>query len=140
MPMRLKELARLLDTHGADLARWPPHARPAAQSLLASSATARRLWEEARQLDAALRGGLAGPDAAAMARMQATVALAVARAPLPEQPSGGGLLRWLRPWAPAGCGALATLAACWLWLSRPEPEAAEILGAPRFLAMMENRE
>jgi len=138
--MRLKEFTRLLDTHGAEPARWPSSSRPAAQTFLESSAAARALRDEAQQLDAALRSSLPGPDAAAMARMRAGLARTVASMPLPERPPRGGLLRRLRPWAPAGCGALATLAACWLWLSRPEPEIAEILGAPRFLAMMESRE
>lgn len=138
--MQIREFIRLLDTYGADPARWPPNKRPPAEVLLAASVVARRLQEEAGELDTALRDNLPSPDAAAMARMRAGVAGAVARAPLPERPARGGLLRWLRPWVPAGCGALATLAACWLWLSRPEPEATEILGAPRFLAMMESRE
>ncbi|MDJ0387755.1 hypothetical protein QMO56_06490 [Roseomonas sp. E05] len=136
--MRLDDFARLLDTHGADPARWPPGAIPAARALLERSATARGLQAEARVLDEALRDSLPGPAPEALARMRANVARAVARAPRPAAPERGGLLHWLRPWLPAGCGALVTLAVCGFWLSRmPQPAPEEVLGAPRMLAMME---
>ncbi|MXP64650.1 hypothetical protein E0493_14955 [Roseomonas sp. M0104] len=139
--MRLDDFARLLDTHGAEPARWPPEAIPAARALLERSATARGLQAEARMLDAALRDSLPGPSPEALARMRAHVGRAVARMPVPPQAGRGGVLQWLRPWLPAGCGALVTLAACGFWLSRmPQPAPEEVLGAPRMLAMMETAE
>jgi len=138
MPMRLDDFARLLDTHGADPARWPPETLAPARALLERSATARGLQAEARILDETLRDSLPGPSPEALARMRANVARAVARAPLPAAPERGGMLQWLRPWLPAGCGALVTLAVCGLWLSRmPQPAPEAVLGAPRLLAMME---
>lgn len=138
--MRLDLFTRLIDTHGADPARWPPAQRPAALALLEASAEARALRDDALALDAALRDSLPGPDAAALARMRGHLARAVARSPLPQPESvPAGLLRWFRPWAPAGCGALLTLAVCGVWLSRPaQPEPDEFFGAPRLLAMMES--
>jgi len=141
MPMRMDDFARLLNTHGADPARWPPETVPAARALLEASAPARALQERARILDEALRDSLPGPSPEALARMRAGVAQAVARAPLPAATAGGGVLHWLRLWLPAGCGALITLAACGFWLSRaPQPAPDDTLGAPRVLAMMDTRE
>lgn len=139
--MRITDFARLLDTHGADPARWPPEALPAARALLERSPEARRLRKRARSLDEALRDSLPGPSPEALARMRAGVAQAVARSPLPAVAAEGGVMRWLRPWLPAGCGALITLAACGFWLSRAaQPVPEDVLGAPRVLAMMDTRE
>ena len=165
MSMRLDRLARLLDTHGADPARWPEAEAGAAHALLAASAEARALRESAALLDAALRESLPPADPAALARIRRAVAVAVAREPSPRPaglgagpawipqwaggiggtgfPAGAGLLRWLRPVLPAGCGALVALAACAVWLSWAPPGSAvteEAWGAPRLLAMMETTE
>jgi hypothetical protein len=134
--MRLDELARLLEMHGADPARWPEPCRAGALALLDGSAEARARRDAAALLDQALDRSLPAPDAAALARMRSGLARAVAREPLPRVEAGW--LRLLRPWAPAGAGALVTLAVCALWLSRPlPPEPDEILGAPRLMAMMD---
>lgn len=137
--MRIKDFARLLDTHGADPSRWPAAERPAARAMLETSAEARQLRDRAARLDGALRGSLPEPDAETLARMRARVAMAVARAPLPARPPlSRTVLDWLRPLAPAGCGALVALTACLLWLNwTPATDAGEVLGAPRVLAMMD---
>jgi hypothetical protein len=134
--MTPRRFARLLDTHGADPARWPQACRGAALALLDSSAEARAMRDAAAALDAALRSSLPQPDPAALARMRNRLAHAVAREPLPVPERR--LLRWLRPLAPFGAGALVTLMVCGLWLGLPAaPEPDDILGAPRLMAMME---
>ncbi|PWC27690.1 hypothetical protein [Teichococcus aestuarii] len=143
--MRPETFSGLLDTHGADPARWPPAEAEAARRLLADSAEARALHRRAQALAALLDESLPGPDAQALARMRARLAQAVATAP-PPAPAGASIWdspgaspwAWLRPLWPAGCGALVTLAACLLWLNlAPGPAAQPWLGAPPLLAMVE---
>ncbi|MEW6272886.1 MAG: hypothetical protein AB1689_26725, partial [Thermodesulfobacteriota bacterium] len=50
----LERLATLLDAYGGDPLRWPDGERDAALALIAGSAEARRMQEEARRLDAVL--------------------------------------------------------------------------------------
>jgi hypothetical protein len=129
--MSLHRFARLLEGRGADLARWPAAERAAAEALLAGSAPARRLLAEARALDALLRDGLPSPDADAAGRVRAAVARRVARLPRPAPPSRGmRLARGLRSLAPAGCGALATVAACAAWLALAPPLARSPVALP----------
>jgi len=68
----------LIDRLGEDLSRWPGDQRLAAEQLLATSAAARALHEEARVLRQALNGpqvsapaGLADRIAAAAGRLKA---------------------------------------------------------------------
>jgi hypothetical protein len=126
--MELRDFRRRLETHGAGLARWPEGEAGAARALLAASAEARGLLAEALRLDAALDatpGGAASPpDPEALARMRAAVAARVARMPAPAlQPveAGGRLRAWFRPLLPAGCGALAMLTLCAVWLAISPP-------------------
>ena len=129
--MELRDFRRRLETHGAGLARWPEGEAVAARALLAASAEARALLAETLRLDAALDatpGGAAlPPDPEALARMRAAVAARVARMPAPAlspaaSPGMGGRLRaWFRPLLPAGCGALAMLALCAVWLEISPP-------------------
>ena len=129
--MELRDFRRRLETHGAGLARWPEGEAVAARALLAASAEARALLAETLRLDAALDatpGGAAlPPDPEALARMRAAVAARVARMPAPARspaasPGMGGRLRaWFRPLLPAGCGALAMLALCAVWLAISPP-------------------
>ncbi len=136
--MKPGRFIRLLDTHGADPARWPEAERAAALALLERSAEMRAAHDAAAALDAALRDSLPEPDPAALVRMRGRLARAMAREPLPR--AEPALLRWLRPFAPFGAGALVTLMLCGVWLSRPGiPEPDEFLGAPRLMAMMEAR-
>lgn len=53
-PMTLERLDNLLFAYGADEAGWPAGERQAARDLIAASAEARRLLEEARALDTLL--------------------------------------------------------------------------------------
>ena len=54
-----EQFQRLLDAHGADLARWPVQQRADAERLLATDPAARALWERARQFDARIARQLA---------------------------------------------------------------------------------
>jgi hypothetical protein len=129
--MSLHRFARLLEGRGADLVRWPAAERAAAEALLAGSPPARRLLAEARALDALLRDGLPSPDPDAAGRVRAAVARRVARLPRPAPPSRGmRLVRGLRSLAPAGCGALAAVAACAAWLALAPPLARSPLALP----------
>lgn len=140
--MRIEIFARLLDTHGADPARWPAAQAASARALLAGSAEAQALHRRALALAALLDDSLPGPDAESLARMRTRLARAVAAAPLPE-PAGAASWPalswgWLRPLWPAGCGAAVTLAVCLLWLNFTAPPATQPwLGAPPLLAMLE---
>jgi len=49
--MTSDQFRRLLDTYGADPARWPPAERTAAEALIDVSADARALWLAAQRLD-----------------------------------------------------------------------------------------
>ncbi|MFC4166853.1 hypothetical protein [Teichococcus aestuarii] len=136
--MRLETFSGLLDTHGADPARWPPAEAAAARRLLAESAEARAVHRRDEALAARLDESLPGPDAQALARMRARLAQAAAATPPPEPAGASSPWAWLRPLWPAGCGALVTLAACLLWLNlAPGPAAQPWLGAPPLLAMVE---
>ena len=52
MTMTLARFQHLLDVHGADLARWPPPQRAAAERLLAADRTATSALAQARALHA----------------------------------------------------------------------------------------
>ena len=138
MSMRMVRFADLLDSHGADLARWPAAEAPAARALLAENPEAQRRLRAAARLDARLRASRAGPDDAALARMRAHVAREVARSPLPARP---GWRQWLRPLLPMGGGAVLALAACGVWLSLSPPSpftGTADFSAPRQIAMIES--
>lgn len=60
MPIRsVAELQQAIDTHGADIARWPAALRDDAAILIANSGEARHTMEAALKLDAAMRTGSA---------------------------------------------------------------------------------
>ncbi|HZR88285.1 MAG TPA: hypothetical protein VFB02_15870 [Bradyrhizobium sp.] len=65
----------LIDRLGEDLSRWPSDQRIAAEQLLATSAAARTLHEEAR----ALRQALSGPKVSAPAGLADRIAAAASR-------------------------------------------------------------
>jgi hypothetical protein len=54
-----EQFQRLLDTHGADLTRWPSEQRAAAEQLLETDPAARALWERTRDFDARIARQLA---------------------------------------------------------------------------------
>ncbi|HEV2957319.1 MAG TPA: hypothetical protein VGX95_14465 [Xanthobacteraceae bacterium] len=79
MTMTLARFQRLLDVHGADLARWPQPQRAAAERLLAADGAAAAALAQARALDMLVaREGPAQADATGVLR-------ALAGAPLPPQ-------------------------------------------------------
>ena len=53
--MTMTQLQSVIDTHGADLNRWPADLRSEAAALIANQPEARALLEAALTLDAALR-------------------------------------------------------------------------------------
>jgi hypothetical protein len=65
----------LIDRLGEDLSRWPSDQRLAAEQLLATSAAARTLHEEAR----VLRKALSGPPVSAPAGLADRIASAASR-------------------------------------------------------------
>jgi anti-sigma factor RsiW len=79
MTMTLARFQRLLDVHGADLARWPQPRRAAAERLLATDDAAAAALAQARALDTLIaRERLARADATGILR-------ALAGGPLPPQ-------------------------------------------------------
>ena len=52
--MTLKRFRQLLDTYGADLARWPVEERGAARALVVADPRARQARDETAELDAFL--------------------------------------------------------------------------------------
>jgi anti-sigma-K factor RskA len=80
--MNAELLQTFLDRHGADPARWPAHERATVERLIADDPEARRVFEKARRLDAALGGygDTVASDDAALARLTAKL-----NGPLPPQ-------------------------------------------------------
>jgi hypothetical protein len=88
--MNVAEFENLLDRLGDEIAGWPASQREAADLLLSSSAPARRLLDEARQLRRALSApaiatpaGLTGRIMAAVRAPEPALADPEARAPQP---------------------------------------------------------
>ena len=82
MIVRIKQFHRLLDIHGADLARWPARERAAARRLLAGAADARAAQSAALRLAELLARAAPPPVGAARLR----VAGALARLPRQDAP------------------------------------------------------
>jgi len=111
--LTIAQLQSLLDTYGADAARWPPEQRVAALELLAGSSQARALHAEARRLDEALGTASAradrqlwpsaGAQQAALARLRAGVAGRISQAPPPQ--THPGVLERLASFLQMGGGA-----------------------------------
>lgn len=71
-PMTLERLDNLLAAYGADEAGWPAGERQAARELIAASAEARRLLEDARALDTLLNAApVEEPSAELVERLMA---------------------------------------------------------------------
>lgn len=87
-PLSRERFQALLDAYGADPRRWPSEERQAAQALLAQDARARRLQDEAGQLDRLLDAWQAPePSAALMGRILAAA---------PPEPATDALPWWQR--------------------------------------------
>ncbi len=112
--MTVDRLRDLLDAWGAAEDRWPADERAAALALIASSAEARALRDEAARLDALLDGDPVDPPSDLL------VARVLAAGPKPAPARRLRPIRWLAPLAMA-----AGLA--WLWLGRGAPPAPEPL-------------
>ena|SRR5262245_46307868 len=81
-----EQFQRLLDIHGADLARWPAEQRAAAEQLLARDPAMRALWERARDFDARIARQFASiPEREAQAEQAAQDRVLAALTRLPAQ-------------------------------------------------------
>jgi hypothetical protein len=122
--MDVREFEDLIDRIGEDLSRWPDAQRLAAQELLASSAEARVLHDEARMLRQALASppvrapaGLADRIVAAAGKLKATPVAAPADAEMTTVSDAAGPSRKVLP-------VLLLLALC-LWPLLAMPTTAE---------------
>jgi len=109
----MERLKEMVDAWGASPSRWPEAERPAAEALVAASAEARRLVDEALHLDTLLDAApVEAPSEALMARLMAARPRPVADAPsVARAPRGAwrGLIEAVWPYgSPAvPAGALA---------------------------------
>jgi hypothetical protein len=104
--MKLERFKHLLDTHGADLERWPAARRRQAEELLAESPEAIRLWRKAAQLDDLLGKAEPRVTAASIERVMAALANPPLRGPRPAMIGA----RFGRGWAPTALlGGMALL-------------------------------
>ena len=116
--MNLERLREIVDAYGASATRWPEAERPAAEALLAASAEARALADDAARFDALLDMAPAEEPSAALrerlmaARPRAAAPLAGPAAETPYRKERGffsGLLEAVWPYGSAAfpAGALA---------------------------------
>ncbi|MGF1626487.1 MAG: hypothetical protein ACFCVH_16520 [Alphaproteobacteria bacterium] len=99
MTMDQAAFQALLDTHGADPARWPERERTAATALAAHSPEAAAALATARRLDAMLVGGLATEAGASLRnRITAGATRAPERTPVRTSSEPGWLAAVLAPW------------------------------------------
>ena len=108
-PMTLDRLDELLSVYGADEAHWPAEERQVARELIAGSADARRLVDEARALDMLLNEvSVEEPSAELVERLMAARPRAVPE-PAPARAAGkakgGGLAGLARAIWPYGSSA-----------------------------------
>lgn len=71
--MNIDRFRHLAEACGGDIARWPPAERVAAHALLATSAEARRLLDDARALDALLKRAMPAVSDAQTDRVLAAI-------------------------------------------------------------------
>ena len=121
--MDVREFEDLIDRMGEDLSRWPDAQRLAAEGLLASSAEARVLHDEARTLRQLLASppvrapaGLADRIIAAAGKLKAEPVTAPADAELTTESDAAG---------PSGRVLPVLLLALYLWPVLAMPTAAE---------------
>src|SRR5262245_48317890 len=137
-----EQFQRLLDAHGADLARWPADQRAAAEQLLATDPAARALWERTRDFDARIARQLASiseHEAQAEQAAQTRVLATLARLPAQQQRTWWGewssaLLDWDFTPAWPRIAALASVAALGFAIGLVELPPAE---SPHAIAMAE---
>jgi len=102
--LTIRRFRVLAESYGADLQRWPQRSRAAAERLLTVSAQARRVFSEARILDAAILEASTqnqvspAEQCAALERLKSAVAirLATSNAQRPHPSVFGWMPRWFR--------------------------------------------
>jgi len=123
-PLSLDRFSALAEAYGADINRWPPTDRAAAQELAQQSPMARAYLAQADGLDAMLDlSRVAAPSAELRHRI-------LAQAPRPRAASARAkLLRWLSGLGAIGiltCGAVAGAAV--IAVSAPHLDADSVAG------------
>ena len=106
--MDRERLQQLIESYGADLARWPEEERPEASALLEAEPSLRTLLEEHNELDELLS---LDPDASPTAELRR----AVAEIPI-RHPQATGLKAWWpfgSLWQPAFAGAFVLALGVW---------------------------
>ena len=118
--MTLRRLRRLVAAYGANPARWPANQRTEAERLIATSAEAREILEDAQAVDAALARAAVPIDALTLDRLRDGIARRVARLPAASdsRPTAwlGGLLGTPLRW-----GTLVAAAVVGIWIGWSEP-------------------
>lgn len=102
--MTLRRFGELLETHGADIARWPQRERRAARALLAEDADARALRAEHAALERLLTRAAPDPSPTLEERI---LAATVQRETAPPRAAVAGAPRWR--WLAAAGGLAASL-------------------------------
>ena len=128
--MDLDRFTRLLETHGADLARWPAAERDAASRLLAVSSAARAAWSQATRLEALFARDRPAVDAARRNAIATAALRRIRTLPARGEPAGW---RWL--FSPVlGAAFAATLViGCFVGFQTAPPQGAPldlIFGGP----------
>ena len=122
--MDVDRFTRLLEIHGADLARWPTDERDAASRLLEVAPEARAAWGQARQLEALFARDRPTIDAARRNAIAGAALRRIRALPAREEPIGW---RWL--FSPALGAAFATmlLVGCFVgFQTAPPPSGAPL--------------
>jgi hypothetical protein len=147
--MKMTRFQALVLSYGAQLQRWPDSERSEAEALLAVSAQARRIVDEALVLDKALEyasdkwtseGWQAEEQDAALANLRSVVASRIARPPYARQvraqPETSTLQGWVLlaralrhgGWGLATSGALAVAIGIFVgWMQAPQPEPVNVI-------------
>jgi hypothetical protein len=147
--MKMTRFQALVLSYGAQLQRWPDSERSEAEALLAVSAQARRILDEAQVLDQALEyasdkwtseGWQAEEQDAALANLRSGVASRIAHPPYARQvrvqADTSTLQTWvLRAralchggWGLATSGALAVAIGIFVgWMQAPGPEPVNVI-------------
>ncbi|MGX9965191.1 hypothetical protein ACVFYP_17805 [Roseomonas sp. F4] len=116
--MQIHDFAEMLDTYGADPARWPPGRRAAALALRDRDPAARAVWMEAARLEALLR---ARPEETPADRLRATAVVAASMARIRAEQARREAGPWRRirqEWSwllarPVGVGLAGVVLAGW---------------------------
>lgn len=116
--MRIQDFHDLLDTHGADPARWPPQQRAAALALRDRLPEAQAAWAEAERMEVLLRSR---PRETPQDRLRAATVIAATMAQLRVETARPDTGPWHRLWQewrwlfarPIGVGLAGMVLAGW---------------------------